>query len=140
MSLAILLIGLSAQAFAENQRPKMLSCTQSQDRPYCEKQKANFSAAWPKANGGDYMSQRGVAFCLFSGCSGAVEVDLKAACIWQIVIVGTEKADSTDAANFRQACRRLDAADLSDAEAQARISYGRIFKRLLTKKLPLIPA
>jgi hypothetical protein len=140
MSLAILLTGFSAQALAENPSPKMLSCAQSQDRPYCEKQKTNLAAAWPKANAGDYMSQRGVAFCLLSGCSGAVEIDLKAACVWQIVILGTEKSDSSDTANFRQACRRLDAADLSDAEAQARISYGRIFKRLLTIKLPLIPA
>lgn len=136
----ILLFIFSSPSFADGQLPKTLSCSSAKDPSYCEKQKVNFTAAWPKANSGDYMSQRTVSFCLRSGCSGSVQIDFKAACSWETVISGSAMGDASDASNFREACRRTGAIDRGDAETQGRTLYGRIYKKVISRKLPYVPS
>jgi hypothetical protein len=126
-------------AFASEPSPKTLSCAGAEDARYCEHLKSDFLASWPKANSGDYMSQRNVAFCLLSGCQGAVEVNFLKACTWAIVIAGADEADSTDRRNFVQSCRRVSPAEMTTAETDARQSFARIYKRLMTKPLPYLP-
>lgn len=136
---SVFLFALHGPVLSASLAPKTLSCARSADAKYCERKKSDFLASWPKANTGDYMGQRNVAFCLLSGCKGSVEVDFQAACAWSIVIVSTDKSDATDVMNFRQSCGRLDADHRAAAEMVARASYGKIYKSLMTKPLPYEP-
>ena len=86
---AFLLLAQSP-VFAAPPAPETTSCVLAKDISYCLKQKKQFLAAWPKANTGDYHAQRTIAFCLLSGCSEAVTINLKDACAWATVIVSTE--------------------------------------------------
>lgn len=64
---------------------------------------------WPSAWRGAYQGQRNVAFCLSTGCEGAVLLDRSAACAWRAVIIETNAADAdeTDADNLDSDCGKL---------------------------------
>lgn len=82
------------------------------------------------------MSQRLVAFCFASGCSGAVKVDAVQSCVWETVIVSADQSDATDAFNFRQACEQLNSDGRNTANNAALILFSKIYKKLMTKALP----
>ena len=80
-----------------------------------------FRAAVPKALQGDYQAQRNVAYCLFTGCHGAVRKHPATACAWRIVLLGSAhfRADSGDVSNWRNECGRLDRLTWQTAAGQA---------------------
>lgn len=132
----ILTLGWNFPAYAAAVQPATLSCAVAEDPGYCASQRQDFLKAWPKANSGDYLAQRQIAFCYSSGCSGLVQINLVKACTWETVIVSTEKSDVTDAFNFRQVCEQLTPVDRNIANNAALSLYGKIYKNLMTKPLP----
>lgn len=102
------------------------SCDFAADRSYCLVQQDQFREEWPKANRGDYPSQRNVAFCLLHGCDGAVAVDGVAACAWRTVIIASDAAwDSGDMERYRVDCGGV----REKGAAMARVLYRRIYNR-----------
>lgn len=103
-------------------------CSGSKWPDVCEQTQKSFPADWRAANDGDYQGQRNVAYCLSTGCDGAVAVDRSAGCAWRMVILGSGAAvDSTDIMNYRFECRNEGA----DALAMARLLFRRIYSRSL---------
>ncbi len=84
--------------------------------------------AWPndyeKAKKGDYQGQRNVAFCLSTGCDGAIRQNKILGCAWRFVILesGHLSVDSSDTTNLKYYCgpENVDTAGRAAAEAQAR--------------------
>lgn len=86
----------------------------------CATRQVQFAEAdWPAAWQGDYGAQRNVAFCLITGCEGAVLIDKSAGCAWRAVILelNSDAAGDGDAANMETQC-----ADLSPAQRQLAIT------------------
>lgn len=54
------------------------------------------------ARHGDYGAMRNVAFCLWTGCDGAVKIDRKASCQWRRAIMRqhARTVDGGDEAHF----------------------------------------
>lgn len=48
----------------------------------------------------DYQAMRNRAYCLWSGCDGAVKIDRKSACVVRRYIMRHPKADAGDEANL----------------------------------------
>lgn len=81
--------------------------TGSCDDVYCANSQVQFEQRdWPNAWRGDYQGQRNVAFCLISGCDGAVIPDRSTGCAWRAVILATNAASATDldAQNIEHEC------------------------------------
>lgn len=86
----------------------------------CATNQVQFAEAdWPAAWQGNYGAQRNVAFCLITGCEGAVLVDKSAGCAWRAVILelNSDAAGDGDAANMETQC-----ADLSPVQRQLAIT------------------
>lgn len=86
----------------------------------CATAQVQFAEAdWPAAWLGDYGAQRNVAYCLITGCEGAVQIDKSAGCAWRAVILemNSDEAGDGDAANMETEC-----ADLSPVQRQLAIS------------------
>lgn len=99
----------------------------------CISNQAEIIASAKFAYKGDYQAQRNIAFCLFTGCQGAVTVDKSLACAWRTVILAaaTSEVDATDTSNL-QACRN----DLTSTENAAAISRaGKLFKSVYGKTI-----
>lgn len=103
-------------------------CSTSRYANECKYTKASWPDDYKAATSGDYQGQRNVAFCLSTGCDGAIRINKILGCAWRFVILesGHLKVDSTDTSNLQFYCgpANLDQAGLTAAEAQA--------KRLLT--------
>ncbi|MBB5985328.1 hypothetical protein [Sphingobium lignivorans] len=66
----------------------------------CEANRIQFDRQdWPRAWRGDYQGQRNVAYCLSTGCDGAVTINESAACAWRIVILAAAHDEATDLDN-----------------------------------------
>ena len=93
-----LLLALSMGAFcvsplyATEIHPAALSCQAAEEPGRCEKLKKDFKAAYALAHKGDHGAQVIVAFCLSTGCRGAVIIDKVASCSWHIVIANSGAA------------------------------------------------
>lgn len=86
----------------------------------CATSQVQFAEAdWPAAWQGDYGAQRNVAYCLITGCAGAVQIDKSAGCAWRAVIleINSDEAGDGDAANMEAEC-----GDLSPVQRQLAIS------------------
>lgn len=86
----------------------------------CASSQVQFAEAdWPAAWQGDYQAQRNVAFCLISGCDGAVQIDKSSGCAWRSVILAlnSQSATDLDAANIETEC-----GDLTPTQRQLAIS------------------
>ncbi len=76
----------------------------------CATNQVQFAEAdWPAAWQGDYKAQRNVAFCLITGCDGAVLIDKSAGCAWRAVILemNSGAASDGDASNMETECGDL---------------------------------
>lgn len=112
-------------------------CT-ADDRYDCASNREQLRREWPKALAGDHSSQRNVAFCLSSGCGGALKVDKIEGCAWQIVILasGNPGVDATSNMNFRVFCgSEYGFGDISPARSVA----GELFSRIYRRSLPPPP-
>lgn len=100
----------------------LVLCAHRPETALCEADRAEFRQAFAAAHRGDYQGQRNVAFCLETGCHGAVRPNPTLACAWRTVILlsGSPRVDGTDRSNHRLACGRLDRLDIATAEAQAK--------------------
>ncbi len=99
----------------------------------CSINQAEVIASAKFAYRGDYQAQRNLAFCLITGCQGAVTVDKALGCAWRTVILAaaTSEVDATDTSNL-QLCR----SDLTRIEDAAAISRaGKLFMTVYGKTI-----
>jgi hypothetical protein len=97
----------------------------------CETNRAKFELQdWPKAWRGDYQGQRNVAYCLASGCEGAVKVNQFGACAWRMIILASkhDDADDSDVSNLKLDCEKLDDVGMAAAHARSQDIFSRISK------------
>lgn len=102
----------------------MSDCAIQRNASNCNYTKAVWPSEYEKAKRGDYQGQRNVAFCLSTGCDGAIRQNKILGCAWRFVILesGHLSADSTDTTNLKYYCgpENVDTAGRAAAEAQAR--------------------
>src|SRR5690606_11383289 len=93
----------------------------SVDQAICDRTQADFEKWFSNAYKGDYSSQRNVAFCLSTGCDGAVMTKPIKGCAWRMVIVvsGSAEADQSDTGNMEADCGKLSGNEFEAAKAQA---------------------
>lgn len=93
--------------------------------PDCKTDQKEFSKWFPKAMRGDYQGQRNIAFYLsgnsVTGTHGAIIANKITACAWRMVIIGSGSphVDSSDTANVKRDCGKLDDVERIAAQAQA---------------------
>lgn len=93
--------------------------------PDCQTEQKEFAKWFPKAMRGDYQGQRNVAFYLggnsVTGVQGAITANKITACAWRMVIIGSgsPKVDSSDTANVKHDCGKLDEVERIAAQSQA---------------------
>lgn len=99
-------------------------CAASRNPDNCKYTKESWPDDYKAATSGDYQGQRNVAFCLSTGCDGAVRINKILGCAWRFVILesGHLSVDSTDTTNLNYYCgpENVDKAGLAAAEAQAK--------------------
>ncbi len=108
------------QAHAHAQPLVTSRCADASDPVGCEQRRSEFLNDLPQALKGAYLPQRELAFCLMSGCRGAVAIDLVQACAWYQLIVENSAADVTDKENLRSYCNGLDAGKMQGALSLAK--------------------
>lgn len=90
----------------------------------CRYSRQTWADEYAGATSGQYQGQRNVAFCLSTGCEGALKVNKILGCAWRFVIVesGHLSADASDAMNLKHYCgpENVDQVERATAEAQAR--------------------
>ncbi|MDO3434477.1 hypothetical protein QWJ46_17510 [Rhizobium sp. CBN3] len=128
-----LLLALSVGAFfvsplqAGDIHPVMRSCMPGVK--HCERWAEEFPTALALAQKGDHAAQQTVAFCLSSGCHGAVVVDRVASCSWHLVITNSGAATVLDRSNLRNTCRPMTPAQKDEARAHAGELVRKIYNR-----------
>lgn len=95
------------------------SCEATADPVRCEVRRKEIAASIKEARQGSYIAQREVAFCLATGCHGAVRQDIVEACSWFNLVVNHQKADVTDRVNLRIYCAHLSEEEKASAKASA---------------------
>lgn len=99
-------------------------CASSRNPANCEYTKTSWPEDYRGAISGDYQGQRNVAFCLSTGCDGAIRINKILGCAWRFVILesGHLSVDMTDTSNLKYFCgpENVDKAGLTAAEAQAK--------------------
>lgn len=130
-----LLLALSMGAFcvspiyAAEIHPPALSCLAAAAPARCEKLKKDFTAAYALAHKGDHGAQVTVAFCLSTGCRGAVIIDKVAACSWHIVIANSGAATVIDGSNLKDTCRPMTEEQKAAARALSHDLVRKIYNR-----------
>jgi hypothetical protein len=112
--------------------PASLSCQVAEEPGRCEKLKTDFTAAYTLAYKGNHGAQATVAFCLSTGCRGAVIVDKVAACSWHIVIANSGAATVLDGSNLKDVCRPMTEEQKTAARALSHDLVRKIYKRSVT--------
>lgn len=98
-------------------------------KPHCERWTAEFKRSLALAQKGDHVAQQTVAFCLYSGCHGAVAIDRVASCSWYLVIVNSGAATVLDRSNLRNTCRPMTPAQKDEARALS----GELIRKLYNR-------
>jgi len=84
----------------------------------------------------DYGDQRNLAYCLSSGCDGAIVPNETVGCAWRIVILasGSAELDDSDQSNFQRFCMRdLTGTQLATAKAQAANLFMMVYRREISR-------
>ena len=113
--------------------PVTKSCPSGESQPNCERWAKDFKTAVELAYKGDNGAQRTVAFCLSTGCHGAVTIDQVASCSWHLVIANSGSTTVLDGSNTRNTCRPMTAPQKDEARALASGLVQKIYKRPLVK-------
>jgi len=99
-------------------------CSRSSNATICESTRKSWTADFNDAIAGKYKAQTFVAYCLSTGCDGAIKIDPLLGCAWRKVAIGAAHLDAgeSDAAGLKQYCSRpyLDEAGQRAAEAEAK--------------------
>lgn len=104
-------------------------CMVTSNDDLCEATKQQLKQDWPKAIAGSYEAQRNIAFCLSSGCDGAMTINPIDGCAWRMVIQASPaKKQDTEPQSYRQDCR-LGNADRRQALVKAEGMYRAIYKK-----------
>jgi hypothetical protein len=87
-----------------------------------------------KAYEGDYQGQRNLAYCLTTGCDGALQPNTILGFAWRIVIVlsGSPKVESGDVQHYDDGAKNLNVAGLQAGCAQAE----KLFETVYQKPIP----
>lgn len=110
------------------------ACIATSHRGLCEVTRDSFKQDFEGAISGDYAAQRNVAFCLTSGCDGAILVDRVEGCAWRMVIQGSEgRKEPTERQSFVGACGSLPNSERRSALSRAEDMFSAIYG----KDLPL---
>lgn len=106
----------------------MRPCWAAKEENECKAMAQDFRKDWRKALRGDYQSQRNVAFCLRTSCSGAVEQNQILSCAWRAVVLtsGSLKVNELDVDAFEYDCRQLSDGGKLAAQRQAEYIIQRI--------------
>lgn len=118
--------------YAAEFHPAALSCQAADEPGRCEKLKKDFTAAYTLAHEGDHGAQVIVAFCLSTGCRGAVIIDKVAACSWHIVIANSGAATVIDGSNLKDTCRPMTEEQKTAARGLSNDLVRKIYKRPVT--------
>jgi len=113
--------------------PVTKSCLPGDKQRHCERWVKDFKTAMDLAYKGDHGAQVTVAFCLSTGCHGAVAIDKVASCSWHLVIANSGAATVLDSSNTRNTCRPMTPAEKDEARALASDLVQKIYKRPLVK-------
>lgn len=108
------------------------------EKSWCEQGIKTYRKWYPLALKGDYQGQRNVAFCLITGCDGAVTINKPLGCAWRAVILvsGSRQVDQGDVMNFDSHCR----GKLTQSEAMvAGSQYAALFQRIYRRTAPAFP-
>ncbi|MBD9390156.1 hypothetical protein IB237_23425 [Agrobacterium sp. AGB01] len=111
-------------------------CMVTSNDELCDATKLHFKSDWQNAIAGSYEAQRNIAFCLSTGCDGAVTVNPVDACAWRMVIQASPaKRQDTELQSYRQDCK-LSNIDRRKALALAEEMYQAIYnKQMPVEKL-----
>lgn len=93
-----------------------LDCSQSRHAASCEQTRKVWTSDFNAAIAGENRAQKRVAYCLSTGCDGAIRTDPILGCAWGKVADGTVGATSS----LKRYCTRpyLDAAGARAADAE----------------------
>jgi hypothetical protein len=96
-------------------------CLSANSAANCKIDQEKFKKEYPLAYKGDYQAQRNAAYCLFTGCDGAIRQNQILGCAWRIVIIasGSPKVDGSDTANLKYNCGQLSEVEFIAAKSQA---------------------
>lgn len=136
LCLAAALTVATAAAGAEPMRQIVLAdCRGAADIGQCKRAHAALAKDQRLAWSGNYGAQRNLAFCLATGCSGAVVPNRVTGCAWRFVIIAAVhgEADASDIGNIVHDCGRLS----PDERAAAREQAGRLFQAVFKRSFPL---
>ncbi|ABE64051.1 conserved hypothetical protein [Nitrobacter hamburgensis X14] len=127
--LAFVFTGMTTSASAQTASDYTNQCDDGADD--CRASLAQFKKWFPRAMRGDYQGQRNVAFCLSTGCDGAVTMRPLAGCAWRLLIVatGSKDVDQSDTLNMKRDCGKLDDIDRQAAAAQSARLIAKIGSR-----------
>ena len=125
-----LILGCSAIGKAETALPAAETfmrgfCPAGDQQVECEYNLQTFPEDYAGAVAGDYQGQRNVAFCLATGCQGAVEQRPVLACAWRKVILASAhlELDQGDFMSHRNACANLSGVEHAVAYSQAEVIF-----------------
>lgn len=105
-------------------------CVITSDAALCEATVESFRADYEKARRGDYPAQRNVAYCLETGCDGAVAVWPVLACAWRMVIQASDaKQEPTEGRSYKAACGTLPNGKRREALVEAEAMFDAIYGR-----------
>ena len=112
------------------------ACPGAANPERCKWQVTTFTEDHASALVGDYQAQRNVAYCLKSGCDGAIRQEPVTACAWRIVILasGSFSVDASDEGNFNVDCGALSSSQQRRALTQAGTLYKAIYKKSLPRE------
>ncbi|RFB97248.1 hypothetical protein B5K11_04925 [Rhizobium leguminosarum bv. trifolii] len=109
--------------------PATKSCLSGEKPGHCERWVKDYRTAMELAQKGDHGAQVTVAFCLSTGCHGAVPIDKVASCSWHLVIANSGAATVLDGSNLRITCRTMTPAEKDQARALSADLVRKIYKR-----------
>lgn len=94
----------------------------------CEAEQSSFIKDYQRAFRGEYTPQRNTAFCLYTGCGGAIRKNPVQACAWRMVVLqsGHPEVDLTDTQNAELACGKLSATERAAAAGRTAAIMGEI--------------
>ncbi len=105
------------------------------DTDECAFDQAQALVAMKGAYKKDSGDQRNLAFCLSTGCDGAIVMNASLGCAWHIVILASGSAELTDSdvSNFKVECGKIPPAQLATAKAQAAALFRTVYKREISR-------
>ncbi len=102
----------------------------------CTLAAAQTLAETKRAYEGNYQGQRNLAYCLWSGCGGAVSENKQLSCAWRMVILasGSPKMHDGDIGNFKLCLDKLSTIEKAAMKSQAASLYRTVYGREIPRE------